>query len=1550
VVTTGGRLVLYAPGFPGDECEDLHLRLLLDPGVPISTTLQNTIVITTAGDVDTDNNGPHVNTDAHVSGPRYDMVLEKSTHRSVPVPGGWVNYFFWYQNRGNMPTHIWITDTVPTDLSYDYANWGGNQPQENDPFPDPTIIGDKLIWDLGVMPVGGAAWFHVQMNISDTLDPGDTFTNCATIGITATEDAPWDNTSCYPITINDHGPNLYVAKESEYNPGNDMINYQIRFGNLGDQTVYNVSITDTLSLSTTHEWHNVNWGGSQYTDTAYASGLAVVFGRIEPGQNGEIQLGARVGDPNARFRWYVNTVEIDTPPDDANPADNFDSDTAFSGGEVESVDLDVYGNNLWGCAYSPPVTITTIYTERVLGWECWDEWFEDPFEPGDVVTVAAGEGILPVVIQIPDPFTAYASSITDTVWGQIDALDHELINVDLDDGPNRDVQTDGSGNYSATFANIPRGGHGWVNYETEIAYAEIDFHGCFQAPDLIMTVDYRDDWVNGNYEPGHTVWITDTESDGLTVKATAVLSTGLIPWWGGRSGFETQGDDWSPSQPDIQPGDWVYGLVNSESYTAAVRVGAINGEVNVDKDTVSGTIDAPWLAPDLITVNCEIHEENGQSIQVNNVDPDGGSFFCDFDGLYDIEPGHNVAVNYAEPDGDRVQTHPANPTPYLRINKWAEGNPGEGGNLAFHVQYQNQGGDDAEDVVITDTLQGMTYITDTSGLSHTGSGIPSDPVVWQLGTVGPQENWIEFIVFVEVTEVAGNRITNTVQIATSDPYDQGDPGEKESWWWVDVQDNGTQLWVNKDAWTYDPVPDSEFVYTVDPCNGGQDNTNSAWTTVTDTLPFSTTLVSWWADDPGWSPVMEQDHLLVVQRPTVDAHHCARIYLRVYLTNTVSSGDELCNQAEIFADNDTGDLGDNQQTWCHNVGEPHTNLGVDKWWAGGQLVPGGEMRYHGQYYNDGNLSVDDVLITETLPANTSLVEWRHYDSNWNEIGLVSPTFVPPNQYVWDVGTVENGERGHYQILLQIASNADPGTVLTNTIEISPKPDEDSADDNVDTEVEIVYDHGPNLRIRKEGGWDDWGENTRRASYNLTVENIGDATVMPVVITDTYDSKMYLDGGVGSNYWRWWEWRDNPAYRFFTVTLEVLYPGERMDVNFGTITDTEPLPFGLVFTNTAEVILYPSDANPDDNRDEVVLTTGPDLYVEKTLVAGDLLPGELITFNLRFGNDHQGHEWWWNLQGDAWLTDTLPAGFEYITSTQRWCGPEGEWCARPPDLEDGTHLTWHLWPIGAGGWNEIHLTVRITDTATGLDTFTNWVEIASDQPISDTEGMYDNNADSLDIPIALPHFQIGKVYESGRVAGMPVTYTLTVTNVGHAVATGVNVTDTVPAYLSDHSGTAGFSWVGWSLGPIAPDGGTDMAEFSATLPCTTGLSIVNDDYGVRGSDQGVSGPAGAPVSFSVIAPTMSPTFTQSATLIDADTTVTFTDTSTTDGTDIIAWAWDFGDTGVASGEVVSHTYGGTGGYTVTLTITDTCGISESNAVPNAVVIAKTYVFLPLVLRGS
>jgi uncharacterized repeat protein (TIGR01451 family) len=1178
-------------------------------------------------------------------------------------------------------------------------------------------------------------------------------------------------------------------------------------------------------------------------------------------------------------------------------------------------------------------------------WGTWNPNRPD-IAPGDVITTENVSGTL--TINPVGVITGTADYDADTVTGAVNAawFSPTLLTVSCAvweagapaiDVP--DVNPDG-GSFFCDFA-----GTGWdlqPDQMLAIMYTEPDgdlIINVIEAP--WVRVQAGHDWVGANYEVGHTFWITVTDS-ASAVKATAQIDSRAGGGWGG-DGFETNPSNWTPRDLDITAGDWVY-FQADDGYTNTVHVGDISGTIDINNDNISGPINASWFTE---TLNVECHPWGGWEAGWGNAHvvnstaaPDGSSpYTCQWDPIteWDVEPGQDIAVFYTIPGSrDLVGNVFQEPAPHLGIDKGGEGEPGEGGNFVFTIQYINQGNAVAENVVITDTmLGGMTYISDTSGFPHTGSG--SGPIIWNLGDVSPGR-WVHFRMFVEITAAAGEQITNTAVIATSTPYDQGEPEEKYSEWSGQVQPNDTHLGIDKYPWTGDPAVGGEFVWTVNACNNG--STASSQVALTDTLPISTTLLGWQGQNPGWTETYQDNSTLALSYPSLPAGWCSEVYLR-FQVDAAWPGMSISNTAVITAANDL-ESDDNMVTSWIDIGDPHTNLAIYQWWSWGQLVPGGEIHYSVQANNTGNTSVNNVLITNTLPANTSLLGVIAMDRSWDAIGPVTPTVETPDYVVWEIGTLDNGYAANYELQLLIDADAAPGTILTNTLEISPQPDEDDYDDNADSWTETVYDHGPNLRLRKFGQWNDWGENTRRASYWLNIENVGDAPVSPVVITDTYGSGgMYLDGGIDADYWDWWEWNDLGGY--FTITLTVLNSGDSVGVNFGVITDTEPLPFGLIFTNTAEVITDPTDSNPDDNSDSAILTTGPDLYVNKEMTAGNLLPGELITFSLSFGNDRRGYEWWWGMQGDAWLTDTLPAELEFVSAERQSCG----WCDAPPDAVNGREYAWNVGRLDAAVQDEIRLTARIVGPIADGDILTNTAEIASSQPASDTEPYYDDNSDSYTAAITLPRFEISKAYESSRVAGTTVTYTLTITNAGSLSGTAVAVSDTLPANITYAGGDGALTGgdVLWTFANIA-SGETAVSWFSGVLTCTAGATVLNDAYAVTDSGEGVASLPGNPVSFDILAPTLTAAFEQSAVAVKPGESVIFTSTSATNGTPIVSWAWDFGDGAVAAGATANHSYTTPGDFDVTLTVTDGCGYTD--VITGTVTVTRYDLYLPVLLK--
>jgi uncharacterized repeat protein (TIGR01451 family) len=271
------------------------------------------------------------------------------------------------------------------------------------------------------------------------------------------------------------------------------------------------------------------------------------------------------------------------------------------------------------------------------------------------------------------------------------------------------------------------------------------------------------------------------------------------------------------------------------------------------------------------------------------------------------------------------------------------------------------------------------------------------------------------------------------------------------------------------------------------------------------------------------------------------------------------------------------------------------------------------------------------------------------------------------------------------------------------------------------------------------------------------------------------------------------------------------------------------------------------------------------------------------------------------------------------------------------------------MGSDDHRQFYLVVDLDGGLEGGDVLLNQVELQQ-SPAEDFDYDPGNNLFELPVTILGPRLELAKTASGGPAAGARLAYTLTVTNSGSEAGTGVVLSDTVPAGLTYGGGDGSFdgSDVVWNLASIAADGGTAQGWFWGTLTCSVGEPVSNAHYRVVSSDQGVTTPAGAPVDLTTVVPTIFAGFEQSATSIGPGGTVHFSDGSTTDGGSLVAWTWDFGDGETGSGATTSHVYSALGTYTVTLTVTDTCGFGDSISVPDAVTVGQLDIYLPLLTR--
>ncbi len=835
-----------------------------------------------------------------------------------------------------------------------------------------------------------------------------------------------------------------------------------------------------------------------------------------------------------------------------------------------------------------------------------------------------------------------------------------------------------------------------------------------------VSANYAHDWVEGMYEPGHTIWITVTASDGVTVKATAVMETLEVPWWGGQTGFSTNLDDpWLPAHPDIVAGDWVY-VHADDGYDNALHLGEIGGDLDLDNDSISGPITAPWL---LETLEVECHAwgaPGGAPNKQSTAEPDGSTnYFCQWDPVseWDVLPGQDVGVSYREPDGDQVFNAFRAPAADMRVEKWVEGSDqvAPDGLAVFTLYYRNDGDDAAETVWLTDTMPAnTTYVTDSSGVTPV---IDGNQVIWELGPVAAQTEGRFQVVLLNMN-AAGETLLNQADIAA--PYDFND-GNNHAEAQVFVVAETPDLYIGKYINPGNPAPGQTFTYQLWYGNNGP--VSSEMATIVDTLPPDTTIVSWYsANGYGlWQENSTADHF-ILEAPSVPGYWGDQIILRLALDETVPPGTQLINTVEMLT---ALDANPDDNLYVHDngyVGDPYWNGALSQEFGWGQLVAGGEMGFNLHVRNDGNMPALATLV-DTLPAHASYVD------AWAWIGPDYVPFPPDNIHngilTWNLGTLEPAESLHIDLRLAIGANAAVGAALTNCADLSIDGPDGFPYDNSACVTDYVQPAGPNLRLTKSYWWDWEGQMV----FNIRLENLGTTRLDDVWVTDLYPDDVSWNGDWWVEYGPWITVTHNAAQQQLLFWVERLHPGEGARFNYRLDVDSDLIGVpGLSFTNIAEAPVT-GDVNPDDNAAAVTATTGPDLYVEKWLSGGEPRPGELITFTIRFGNQSQ---WPWDSGPQTFLTDALPAEMTFITATAPWNANE-TWT---PTILPGNVLEWEWGTMWGGAWWQFDVVVQIADDAPWDAVLVNQVEVASPDP-DDVEVNYDNNTATAAVTVTVYH---------------------------------------------------------------------------------------------------------------------------------------------------------------------------------------------------------------------
>jgi CSLREA domain-containing protein/uncharacterized repeat protein (TIGR01451 family) len=249
---------------------------------------------------------------------------------------------------------------------------------------------------------------------------------------------------------------------------------------------------------------------------------------------------------------------------------------------------------------------------------------------------------------------------------------------------------------------------------------------------------------------------------------------------------------------------------------------------------------------------------------------------------------------------------------------------------------------------------------------------------------------------------------------------------------------------------------------------------------------------------------------------------------------------------------------------------------------------------------------------------------------------------------------------------------------------------------------------------------------------------------------------------------------------------------------------------------------------------------DLGITKSDGGTTSVPGATVAFSLSYINNGT------TTATGVVLTDTVPADttFNAASSTAGWT------CV--PDINPGSVCTLALGPVGSGAGDSAAFAVTVDNPLpSGVDLISNTASIADDG----SSGADPNPADNTDgdtTPItAAPDLAIVKD-DGGALppAGSTLAYTLTYTNYGDQEATGIDLTDTVPANTTFDAPSSTAGWVCTpdtspgsvcvlAVGSLAGGGADGNAVYAVVLdePLPAGVSEITNTASV--ADDGGNG---------------------------------------------------------------------------------------------------------------
>jgi len=426
------------------------------------------------------------------------------------------------------------------------------------------------------------------------------------------------------------------------------------------------------------------------------------------------------------------------------------------------------------------------------------------------------------------------------------------------------------------------------------------------------------------------------------------------------------------------------------------------------------------------------------------------------------------------------------PVADLSITKIDDIDPILAGNqLTYTIDVSNAGPDDAENVVVTDTLpSGVSFV------SSTGCTEPNGVPTCSLGTITAGGS-AQYTVVVDVASSTSGIIVNNVSVTS----DADDPVGANNVYEENTQVDAPQadLAITK-LDSVDPVTaGTPLSYTITVSNAGPQDAENV--VVTDILPADVTLVS-----SSGCMTSGGSSTFTCGLGTIAAGGDASFTLNVDVNPDAMA--TLTNTVSVTADTSDPDTNNNSITEDTDV-IASADLEVNKTDSADPVLAGGTLTYTVTVDNLGPSDAQNVVVTDTLSPDVTFVSTTGCDED--------PTGVP----TCTLGTIAAGGSAQYTITVTV--NNDANVTIWNDVMVSSTTSDPDTMNNMHAESTTVIPLGTaeiGDFVWYDSNMDGIQDVTETGGANVVVNLLsvvkGDKAVIDTTMTD--DNGTYLFTGV------------------------------------------------------------------------------------------------------------------------------------------------------------------------------------------------------------------------------------------------------------------------------------------------------------------------------------------------------------------------------------------------------------------------------------------------------